>query len=134
MVPLSKVKDLILKHSKLEKELSSQEIDKKLFAEKSKEYSDLNDIIKESNSYYNFQKNKDELEKLINDKDTDKEMRELAVSELNNLEKNNEDNEKIKLFLLPKDEADTKNAIIEIRAGRGLEASLFAQLIKMYEK
>ncbi len=64
-------------------------------------------------------------------------MKELAVSELNNLEKNNEDNEKkIKLFLLPKDEADTKNAIIEIRAGTGgLEASLFASdLFKMYEK
>jgi peptide chain release factor 1 len=50
MVPISKVKELILKHSKLEKELSSQEIDKKSFAEKSKEYSDLNDIIKEANS------------------------------------------------------------------------------------
>ncbi len=137
MVPLSKVKELITKHSKLEKELSSQEIDKKLFAEKSKEYSYLNDIIKEANSYFNFKKNKDELEKLINDQDTDKEMRDLAVSELNNLEKNNEDNEKkIKLFLLPKDEADTKNAIIEIRAGTGgLEASLFASdLFKMYEK
>ena len=45
MVPLSKVQDLIAKHSRLEKELSSQEIDKKSFAEKSKEYSDLNDII-----------------------------------------------------------------------------------------
>ena len=137
MVPLSKVKDLISKHSKLEKELSSQEIDKKLFAEKSKEYSDLNEIIKEANSYYNFQKNKDELEKLINDQDTDKEIKDLAVSELNNLEKSNEKNEKkIKLFLLPKDEADAKNAIIEIRAGTGgLEASLFASdLFKMYEK
>jgi len=43
---------------------------------------------------------------------------------------------KIKLFLLPKDEADAKNAIIEIRAGTGgLEASLFASdLFKMYEK
>ena len=43
---------------------------------------------------------------------------------------------KIKLFLLPKDEADKKNAIIEIRAGTGgLEASLFASdLFKMYEK
>ena len=59
MVPLSKVKDLIAKHSLLEKELSSHEIDKKSFAEKSKEYSDLNDIIKEANSYYNFKKNKD---------------------------------------------------------------------------
>ena len=56
MVPLSKVQDLIAKHSKLEKELSSQEIDKKLFAEKSKEYSDLNEIIEEAKSYFSFQK------------------------------------------------------------------------------
>ncbi len=137
MVPLSKVQDLIAKHSKLEKELSSQEIDKKSFAEKSKEYSDLSDIIKEAVSYFNFQKNKDELENLINDNDTDKEMKDLAIIELSELEKNNEsDEKKIKLFLLPKDEADTKNAMIEIRAGTGgLEASLFASdLFKMYEK
>ena len=137
MVPLSKVQDLIAKHSKLEKELSSQEIDKKSFAEKSKEYSDLNDIIKEAVSYFNFQKNKIELENLANDNDADKEMKDLALSELNELVKNNENDEKkIKLFLLPKDEADTKNAMIEIRAGTGgLEASLFASdLFKMYEK
>ena len=83
MLPLSKVQDLIHKHSRLEKELSSQEIDKKTFAEKSKEYSDLNDIIKEANSYFNFQKNKDELEKLINDNNSDDEMKNLAISELN---------------------------------------------------
>ena len=42
---------------------------------------------------------------------------------------------KVKLFLLPKDEADKKNAIIEIRAGTGGKASLFAaDLFKMYEK
>ena len=137
MVPLSKVQDLISKHSKLEKELSSQEIDKKSFAEKSKEYSDLSDIIKEAVSYFNFQKNKIELENLANDNDADKEMKDLALSELNELVKNNENDEKkIKLFLLPKDEADTKNAMIEIRAGTGgLEASLFASdLFKMYEK
>ncbi|MDC3053359.1 peptide chain release factor 1 [Candidatus Pelagibacter sp.] len=137
MLPLSKVQDLISKHSRLEKELSSQEIDKKTFAEKSKEYSNLNDIIKEATSYFNFQKNKDELEKLINDNNSDNEMKDLAISELKKLEKNNENNEKkIKLFLLPKDEADTKNAMIEIRAGTGgLEASLFASdLFKMYEK
>ena len=137
MVPLSKVQDLIKKHAKLEKELSSEEIDKNSFAEKSKEYSDLNEIIKEANSYYNYKKNKEELEKLLNDDSSEKEIKDLAISELNELEKNNENNEKkIKLFLLPKDEADTKNAIIEIRAGTGgLEASLFASdLFKMYEK
>ena len=94
MVPLSKVQDLITKHSKLEKELSSQEINKKSFAEKSKEYSDLSEIIKEAVSYLNFQKNKYELENLINDNDADKEMRDLAISELNELEKNNQTNEK----------------------------------------
>ena len=137
MVPLSKVQELIAKHNRLEKDLSAEEIDKKSFAEKSKEYADLNEIIKEANDYCDFKKSKDELEKIINDNDTDKEMKELAIIELNVLEKNNKINEKkIKLYLLPKDEADTKNAIIEIRAGTGgLEASLFASdLFKMYEK
>ena len=137
MLPVSKVQSLISKHAQLEKELSSGEIDKKNFAEKSKEYSDLNEIIKEAKDYNNFKKNKEDLNKIINDTKTEKEIKDLALAELESLEKENEFNEKkIKLFLLPKDEADTKNAIIEIRAGTGgLEASLFASdLFKMYEK
>ncbi len=137
MLPVSKVQNLISKHSQLEKELSSGDIDKKKFAEKSKEYSVLNEIIKEVKAYKDFEKNKKDLNKIINDINSDKDIKELALSELEELIKNNELNEKkIKLFLLPKDEADTKNAIIEIRAGTGgLEASLFASdLYKMYEK
>ncbi len=137
MLPVSKVQNLISKHSQLEKELSSGNIDKKKFAEKSKEYSVLNEIIKEVKAYKDFEKNKKDLDKIINDINSDKDIKELALSELEELKKNNELNEKkIKLFLLPKDEADTKNAIIEIRAGTGgLEASLFASdLYKMYEK
>ena len=137
MIPISKVRDLISKHKLLEKELSSGEIDKKKFAEKSKEYSDLNEIIQEVNDYNSFKSNKEDLEKILNDKDSDTEMRELAQEELENLIKKNQINEKkIKLYLLPKDDADSKNAIIEIRAGTGgLEASLFASdLFKMYEK
>ena len=56
MIPINKVKELISKHSVLEKELSSSEIDKKKFAEKSKDYSDLNEIIKEVKEYYSFEK------------------------------------------------------------------------------
>ena len=137
MIPIIKVRDLILKHTLLEKELSSGEIDKKQFAEKSKEYSDISDIIKEAKRYTSFELEKKELEKIINDKNSDNEMIELAQFELDDLIKKNEINEKkIKLFLLPKDNADSKNAIIEIRAGTGgLEASLFASdLFKMYEK
>ena len=137
MLPILKVQDLISKHALLEKELSSGELEKKNFAEKSKEYSDLNEIIKEANDYINFKKNKEELIKIIDDENSDKDIKDLAVVELEDLEKNNKINEKkIKLFLLPKDEADSKNAIIEIRAGTGgLEASLFASdIFKMYEK
>ena len=137
MVPIKKVEDLINKHSNLEKELSSGNFDKKLFAEKSKEYSDLNEIIKEAKDYISFEKNKNDLEKIINDSSSDKEIKEIAYIELQEIIKKHKNNEKkIKLFLLPKDEADSKNAIIEIRAGTGgLEASLFASdLFKMYEK
>ena len=137
MIPSKKVEELILKHKNLEGELSSGNIDKNLFATKSKEYSDLNEIIDQAKKYLNFEKNKKDLEKLIQDIDSDKEIKEMAQIELDQLIKNNELNEKkIKLFLLPKDDADSKNAIIEIRAGTGgLEASLFASdLFKMYEK
>ena len=137
MIPKNKVRDLISKHSLLEKELSSGEIDKKKFAEKSKDYADLNEIIKEIKEYYSFEEGKKDIEKIIDDTASDQDMKELANKELEELIKKNENNEKkIKLFLLPKDEADKKNAIIEIRAGTGgLEASLFASdLFKMYEK
>ena len=137
MLPQEKVQNLIDRHLKLEMELSSGETDKKKIAEISKEYSDLNNIIKQAKEYLSFQKDTEDLNNIINDKNSDTEMKELASSELENLRKNYQINEKkIKLFLLPKDIADTKNAIIEIRAGTGgLEASLFASdLFKMYEK
>ena len=48
MIPQKTVEELISKHSLLEKDLSSGNLDKKLFAEKSKEYSDLNEIINDA--------------------------------------------------------------------------------------
>ena len=137
MLPKEKVQILIDKHLKLENKLSSGEVDKKKFAEISKEYSDLNDIIKHAKEYLSYQKDFEDLKNIINDQNSDLDMKEFATSELETLKINNLINEKkIKLFLLPKDLADSKTAIIEIRAGTGgLEASLFASdLYKMYEK
>jgi peptide chain release factor 1 len=137
MIPLKTVEELISKHSTLEKDLSSGKIDKKIFAEKSKEYSDLNEIIQDAKKYISYEKDKSEIQKILEDKNSDTELIKMAEIELNDLKLENENNEKkLKLFLLPKDEADKKNAIIEIRAGTGgLEASLFAaDLFKMYEK
>ena len=137
MLPEEKVQNLIDRHLKLEQELSSGDIDKKKYAEISKEYSDLNDIIKSAKEYLSFNKDTEDLNNIINDKSSDLEMKEFASNELEKIKDNYQLNEKkIKLFLLPKDLADSKNAIIEIRAGTGgLEASLFASdLYKMYEK
>ena len=137
MIPIKTIEELILKHSSLEKDLSSGDIDKKLFAEKSKEYSEVNDIITHAKDYISFNDEKEELNKILNDNSSDEELKKLAELELLELQSKHEINEKkLKLFLLPKDEADKKNAIIEIRAGTGgLEASLFASdLFKMYEK
>ena len=137
MIPQKTIKELIYKHSELEKDLSSGNLEKKLFAEKSKEYSDLNEIVDNAKKYISFKDDKLELEKILEDKNSENELIKMAEKELNDLKIQYEINEKkLKLFLLPKDEADKKNAIIEIRAGTGgLEASLFASdLFKMYEK
>tara|TARA_B100000963_G_scaffold329814_1_gene319484 strand:- start:2802 stop:3878 length:1077 start_codon:yes stop_codon:yes gene_type:complete len=137
MIPLDKVKELIIKHEVLEKELASGNIEPKLFAKKSKEYSTLESIIKIAKNYLNYETEKKDLLNILQDKDNDHDMIELAQKDLNELNRNKEIHENdLKLFLLPKDEDDNKNAIVEIRAGTGgLEASLFcADLFKMYEK
>ena len=82
MIPIKKVEELILKHKNLESELSSGNIDKKLFATKSKEYSDLNEIINQAKKYLNFEKNKKDLKKLIDDSSSDKEIKNMAKIEL----------------------------------------------------
>ena len=137
MIPIEKVKLIAKTYEKLEKELASGNIDKKDFVKKSKEYSSIGEVIKEAKGYIRFEKEKEELTKIVEEISGDKEMIQLATNELNEMEVKKIEYEKIlKVFLLPKDEADGKNAILEIRAGTGgLEATLFvSDLYKMYEK
>ena len=58
MIPRKTIEELISKHSLLEKDLSSVNLDKKLFAEKSKEYSEINEIINDAKKYLSFEKDK----------------------------------------------------------------------------
>ena len=137
MIPIEKVQDIIAKHNNLEKDLSSSNIDPKLFAQKSKEYSNLGNIVSFAKDYLNFDGEIKDLENIIEDKENDIEIIDMAEKDLKQLKIKKIDYEnKLKLFLLPKDEDDDKNAIVEIRAGTGgLEASLFcSDLFKMYEK
>ncbi len=137
MIPKDKVKEILLKHELLEKELSSANVEPKKYALKSKEYSSLGNILQIAKEYLNYEIEKKDLENIIDDKKSDNEMINLAKKELQELRNKRVFNEeKLKIFLLPKDLDDDKNAIVEIRAGTGgLEATLFcSDLFKMYEK
>ena len=65
MIPLEKVKAIIVKHDNLEKELSSGNISKEDFVKKSKEYSSIGEIISQAKEYLSFEKEKLELEEII---------------------------------------------------------------------
>jgi peptide chain release factor 1 len=137
MIPIAKIRDIISKHDSLEKELSLGSVEPKMFAKKSKEYSSLGEIISIAKEYVNFDNEKKDLLNLVQDKSNDQEIIDLAQKDLDELIKKKEKYENdLKVFLLPKDNDDDKNAIVEIRAGTGgLEASLFcSDLFKMYEK
>ena len=80
MIPSKTIEELILKHSTLEKDLSSGEIDKKFFAEKSKEYSDVNEIIENAKKYLSYENDKKDLEKILNDSSADKELKDIGIA------------------------------------------------------
>ena len=78
MIPKDKIEFLVERYSFLEKELSSQTVEKKEYASKSKEYSDLSEIIVHAKEYLSFDSNKSDLEKIIDDTKTESEMKEMA--------------------------------------------------------
>lgn len=107
------------------------------FARLSKEYSDLTPIIEHVMTLKQAEHELRDLREIANDKESDSEMRAFAEEEIANLEELVPKLEKtVQLSLLPKDEADEKNAILEVRAGTGgEEAALFAaELFRMYQK
>ena len=137
MLPINKVKEIVSRYETLETALSKTDIDKNTYVKNSKEYSSIGEIISDVKTYIKMIENKEGSEKILEDKSADKELKEMAELELEEIKaKIGELETKIKLFMLPKDEADEKNAIIEIRAGTGgLEAALFAgDLFEMYQK
>ena len=93
MIPIEKIKSIINTYETLEKELASGSIDKKMFVQKSKEYSSIGEVIGEARGYLGFEKEKNELKKILEEKNSDKEMIKLAQNELNQLSKKKEEYE-----------------------------------------
>nr|WP_181018466.1 peptide chain release factor 1 [Agrobacterium tumefaciens] len=101
------------------------------------EYSELEPVVKKIREYEKAVSEAADLEALLADKTTDRDMRDLAEMELPEIESRIGELEKdMQVLLLPKDAADEKSAILEIRAGTGgSEAALFAgDLFRMYER
>jgi len=107
------------------------------YAKLSKEYSDLTPIVKSIEEYQGALSELDGILAMMADPETDPEMKALAELELEDLKERIPVLEsEVKLQMLPKDEADGRNAILEVRAGTGGdEAGLFAaDLFRMYQR
>jgi peptide chain release factor 1 len=127
---------LVRRHAELRDIMSAPAADSGGFAKLSKEYSDLTPVVEAVDALRKAQTEMIDLGALA-EKADDADMRELAAEELRQLKTRVPALEQqIKLMLLPKDEADERNAIIELRAGTGgEEAALFAaELFRMYQR
>jgi len=135
---LEKLESIRDRYFEVEKLISDPGImsDMKRYVKLNKEYKDLEPVIEAYNKYKDILSNIDSAKGILaNEKDT--EFRDMAKSELEELQKDKEKlEEKIKLLLVPSDPQDSKNAIVEIRAGTGGdEAGIFAgDLYRMYSK
>lgn len=134
---LEKLDTILQKHEDLGKQLMDPAALGNDFAKVSKEYSDLEEIVENINKFKNSTSELADINEMLADESTDKEMKDMMEEEKFAIEKDLPDLEnKIKISLLPKDEADEKNAILEVRAGTGgEEAALFAAtLFNMYQR
>jgi peptide chain release factor 1 len=132
-----KLDAVLARQHKLGEELAASDLDRNAFVAKSKEYAELSPVAEKIGALRDAAKQIAELEEMLAADDTDAEMRALAEEELQELQAKREELEHaIKVLLLPRDAADAKNAILEIRAGTGgEEAALFAAaLLRMYQR
>ena len=132
MLPREKINSLVTRLADIDNRLS-QPLDREARIKLSRERADIEPINVANAELIAAEKERADLAALFDDPD----MGEMAAAEARQLDKRIEDlEEKIRLLLLPKDAADEKSAILEIRAGTGgSEAALFAgDLFRMYQR
>lgn len=134
---IEKLKGVKERFDILTREISDPQViaDTKIWQKKVKEHSSLQPLVEEYEKYEKLNKDYEDA-KLLIETETDAEMKSMLKDECEDLkEKLNASEEQLKILLLPKDENDTKNVILEIRGGAGGEESaLFAHsLLRMYQ-
>jgi peptide chain release factor 1 len=134
---MQKLEGIVVRHAELEKKLADPAALGQEYAKISKEHSDMTPIVELINAYKKNTRDIAEITEMLAAGGLDKDMKDMMDQEKFDLEHKIPDlEEEIKLSLIPKDAADEKNAILEVRAGTGgEEAALFAQrLFAMYQK
>ncbi|WP_142781061.1 peptide chain release factor 1 [Agrobacterium sp. T29] len=135
-LPVEKMRELERRFGEIEARMSAGPA-ADVYVKLASEYSELEPVVKKIRDYEKAVSEAADLEAMLADKSTDKDMRDLAEMELPDVEVRIGELEKdMQVLLLPKDAADEKSAILEIRAGTGgSEAALFAgDLFRMYER
>lgn len=135
-LPVEKMRELERRFGEIEARMSAGPA-ADVYVKLASEYSELEPVVKKIREYQSAIDEADGLRAMLSDKATDREMRDLAEMELPEIESRIEALEgEMQILLLPKDAADEKSAILEIRAGTGgSEAALFAgDLFRMYER
>jgi len=138
MALITKLLAITARYQELSKKLEDpSKMESREFAKTSKEYASLADIVKVIEKYNDATATLEESSEMMADSSIEKEIRQLAEEEYYEVKKKLPLLEKeLQIMLLPKDEADDKNVIIEVRAGTGgEEAALFAaELLRMYQR
>ncbi len=135
-LPRDRMDQLVKRFDMIEAQMAAGP-DPEAYVKLASEYSELQDIATRIRELLKVEAERVDLQAMAQDKDSDAEMRALAEADLPGVEERIEHlRQDIQILLLPKDAADQKNAILEIRAGTGGdEASLFAgDLFRMYER
>jgi peptide chain release factor 1 len=136
-IPAEKLDRLVDRWTAVQEELNRGAANQATFARLSKEFSDLNPVVSAIEALRRAESEKAGLEAILADAASDKEMAALAEEELAGLVPRIADLEQqLRVMLLPKDSADERSAILEVRAGTGGdEAALFAaDLFRMYSR
>ncbi len=138
MIPQERLDKLLKRHEELNNAMARPDaLSGGEFGKLSRELSELSPIVETVLSLREAHKELDELNEMMADDASDEEMKALAKDEMYQIEKLIPQLEKeVQIALLPRDEADTRNIILEVRAGTGGdEAGLFAmELFRMYQR
>ncbi|MBO0347506.1 peptide chain release factor 1 [Roseibium limicola] len=136
MLARHKLDTLLDRFAELEHQMAAG-VEPDAYVKLSREYAGLESLVTKIRALTKAESELADAEALLADPETDKEMRELAEMERSELRETVEElAQVVRLGLLPKDEADKNDAILEVRAGTGGdEAALFAgDLFRMYQR